>query len=294
MIQVTEKVVTLLLCVGRQYIGQIGKTDNGVVVVTSHLYDGKKSLPLDIKLYKKADSLPEGKDDPEFKKKPEIAINLIDKTLARGYKPGIVLMDAGYGNNTSFLQELENRKLKYIGGIAKNRKVIIQKTENETEEIRADNLTKVLPVEAFTKIQLNLDRPRTVWVAIKEVELSKCTGKKVIAIVMNADTFDTATEIDYLMSNVDLPTATEEWIVTTYSQRNWVEVFYREAKGWLGLNEYQIRDETSLKRHFIMVFCAYAFILWHTLTGGLRRRWANKSLNTFTLCTRSISDSHIF
>ncbi len=61
--------------VGRQYIGQIGKTDNGVVVVTSHLYDGKKSLPLDIELYKKADSLPEGKDDPEFKKKPEIAIN---------------------------------------------------------------------------------------------------------------------------------------------------------------------------------------------------------------------------
>ncbi len=29
--------------VGRQYIGEIGKTDNGNVVVTTHLYDGKKS-----------------------------------------------------------------------------------------------------------------------------------------------------------------------------------------------------------------------------------------------------------
>ncbi len=38
--------------------------------------------PLDIELYKKADSLPSGKDDPEFKKKPEIAVNLIDKTLS--------------------------------------------------------------------------------------------------------------------------------------------------------------------------------------------------------------------
>ena len=37
--------------VGRQYIGEIGKTDNGVVVVTTHLYDGVKSLPLDIALY---------------------------------------------------------------------------------------------------------------------------------------------------------------------------------------------------------------------------------------------------
>ena len=34
--------------VGRQYIGEIGKTDNGIVVVTSHLYDGVKSLPLDL------------------------------------------------------------------------------------------------------------------------------------------------------------------------------------------------------------------------------------------------------
>ena len=46
--------------VGRQYIGEIGKTDNGIVVVTTHLYDGKKSLPLDLELYQHASSLPQG------------------------------------------------------------------------------------------------------------------------------------------------------------------------------------------------------------------------------------------
>ncbi|PLZ29847.1 IS701 family transposase, partial [Fischerella thermalis WC558] len=56
----------------------------------------------------------------------------------------------------------------------------------------------------------------------------------------------------------------------------------REAKGWLGLKEYQVRDKRSLMRHFILVFSAYTFILWHQLTGGLRCRWANKSLNSFT------------
>jgi SRSO17 transposase len=39
-------------------------------------------LPLDIELYEKADSLPEGNADPAFKKKPEIAIDLIDQSLA--------------------------------------------------------------------------------------------------------------------------------------------------------------------------------------------------------------------
>ena len=268
--------------VGRQYIGEIGKTENGVVAVTTHLYDGIKSLPLDRELYQKADSLPKGNADPEFKKKPEIARDLIDQSLARGYRPGIVLIDAGYGNNASFLQEVEKRKLKYIGGIAKNRKVIIQKKGDEKEEIRVDNLAKTLPKEAFSKIQLQLEKPRTVWVATREIELSKYTGKRVVAIVMNAATSDEASEIDYLMSNVELSTATGEWVVKTYSQRNWVEVFYREAKGWLGLKEYQVRDKRSLMRHLILVFCAYTFILWHTLTGGLRRKWANKPLNTFT------------
>ena len=266
---------------GRQYIGEIGKTDNGIVAVTSHLYDGKKSLPLDIELYQKAESLPSGKADPEFKKKPEIALELIERSLERGYQPGIVLTDAGYGNNTNFLQELEKKRLKYIGGVAKNRKVIIKKGEDKTEETRLDNLAKSLPQGAFSEIQLQLEKPRTVWVATKEIELSKYAGKKVIAIVMNAATFDQASDIDYLMTNVEASKATGEWIVTTYSQRNWIEVFYREAKGWLGLKEYQVRDKRSLIRHWILVFCAYTFILWHSLTGGLRRRWANKPLNTF-------------
>ena len=78
---------------------------------------------MDIELYQHKNSLPGGNKDPSFKKKPELAIELIDKSLNRGYRPGIVLIDAGYGNNTTFLKELEKRKLEYIGGLAKNRKV---------------------------------------------------------------------------------------------------------------------------------------------------------------------------
>jgi SRSO17 transposase len=43
--------------VGRQYnIGEIGKRDNGIVVVRTHLYDGSKSLPLHIELDHHGDS----------------------------------------------------------------------------------------------------------------------------------------------------------------------------------------------------------------------------------------------
>ena len=267
--------------VGRQYIGEIGKTDNGNVVVTTHLYDGKKSLPLDIELYRHATSLAEGKQDPEFQKKPELALNLINRSLERGYRPGIVLIDSAYGNNISFLLELEKKKLKYIGGIAKNRNILVKTNSKNWEEIRLDEYAKWLSSEEFEEIIINTEKPRTVWVAIIEVEISKLAGSRKIAIVMNAPLFEEADDIDYLMTNVEPEKVSPQWIVDTYSQRNWVEVFYREAKGWLGLKEYQVRDKKSLKRHFILVFCAYTFILWHKLTGGLRRRWANKPLNTF-------------
>ena len=251
------------------------------------LYDGKKSLPLDIELYQHGDSLPEGKKNFFFKKKPTIALELIDKSLNRGYRPGIVLIDSAYGNNTSFLKELENRKLKYIGGIAKNRNLLFRTASGKLDTIRIDEYAQWISDDEFKEIQIQGEKPRTVWVAIISVEISKLVGQRKIAIVMNAPVFEDAKDIDYLITNVDGETVTEQWIVDTYSERNWIErlephlVFYREAKGWLGLSEYQIREKKGLERHFVLVFYAYTFILWHKLTGGLRRRWANKPLDTF-------------
>jgi Transposase DDE domain len=147
--------------------------------------------------------------------------------------------------------------------------------------MRLDKLAESLPAQAFKPVNLNLEKTQTVWVVTQAVEISKLEGSKTVAIVMNAPTWNETSDIDYLITNVDQLTATPEWIITTYAQRNWIEVFYREAKGWLGLKEYQVRDLTSLKRHFILVFCAYTFILWHRLTGGIRRRWASQPLNSF-------------
>jgi SRSO17 transposase len=267
--------------VGRQYLGEIGKTDHGNVVVTTHLYDGKKSLPLDIELDQHATSLAAGKLDPEFKKKPTLALELIDKSLKRGYRPGIVLIDSSYGNNASFLKKLEQRKLKYLGGIAKNRNIFIRKASGKSEAIRIDDYAQGRSSSEFQEIQIPGEKPRTVWVAMIEAEISQLKGQRQIAIVMNAPVFEEAEDIDYLITNVEGEIVTKQWIVETYAARNWVEVFYREAKGWLGLREYQVREKKSLERHFVLVFCAYTFILWQRLTGGLRRRWANKPLNTF-------------
>ena len=159
--------------------------------------------------------------------------------------------------------------------------MLFKTSSGKLDTIRIDEYVQWISDEEFQEIQIQGTKPRTVWVAIIEVEISRLEGQRKIAIVMNAPVFEEAEDIDYLITNVEGEIVTEQWIVDRYSERNWVEVFYREAKGWLGLSEYQVREKKGLERHFVLVFCAYTFILWHKLTGGLRRRWANKPLNTF-------------
>ena len=154
---------------------------------------------------------------------------MVHRTIERKYQPGIVIIDAGYGNNTSFLLELEKRQLKYLGGLAKNRKVTVTLPNNIQQTIRLDELAQSLSQEAFTEIHLDLEQPKKLWVITAEVEISSLSGKRNIAIVMNSPTFANATDIDYFITNVSSSIVTPQWIVDTYGQRNWVEVFYREA-----------------------------------------------------------------
>ena len=269
--------------VGRQYIGEIGKTDNGVVLLSTHLYDGVRRLPLDVALYQHANCLEQGKEDPKFVKKPDLALQLIDQCLVRGYRPKVTLIDAGYGNNTPFVKQLESKHLKYIAAIAKNRQVTYQlPTDAEPRKHSVTEIAQALTAADFIPVELPLNRPRTVWVAMLPVHVPKLEGIRWLAMQLNAPTWETATEVDYFLTNATEQLLSATWVAQTYSQRNWVEVFYREVKGWFGLSEYQIRDANSMKRNWILVFTAYTFILWHQLTGGVRRRWATKPLQTIS------------
>lgn len=267
--------------VGRQYIGQIGKVDNGIVTVTSHGFDGTKGIPIDIQLYKHASSLEKGKEDPDFQKKPDIALNLIDQCLQKGFSPGLILLDAGYGNNVPLLKQIEEKGLKFIAAINRNKNFYYKMLgDSRREKHGIEEIAKSLAPEKFEPVVLQLEKPRTVWVATIEAYLPKMSGKRTACIQLNAPTFEEATEMDYYLTNEISDLATGKWIAQSYSRRNWVEVFYRESKGWLGITDYEVRDELSMHRHWIMVFVAHSLIQYQQLTGGLRR-WTTVPLETF-------------
>ena len=111
--------------VARQYCGQVGKQDNCRVAVSLSVTTEKASMPIAFRLY-----LPEawakdkhrrGKtgvpEEVEFQTKPQIALAEIERARQRGIPEGVVLADAGYGNDTQFRARLTQRKLPYVVGI---------------------------------------------------------------------------------------------------------------------------------------------------------------------------------
>jgi SRSO17 transposase len=114
--------------VARQYCGQLGKEDNCQVAVSLSLANGHASLPVAYRLYlpqewaqdrerlRKA-GVPE---DISFKTKHEIALDQLRWACAAGLPRGVVVMDAGYGNNSDLRADITALQLTYVAGIQSN------------------------------------------------------------------------------------------------------------------------------------------------------------------------------
>jgi SRSO17 transposase len=111
--------------VARQYCGQLGKQDNCQVAVSLSLASVRGSLPVGYQLYlpkdwaadlvrRKKAGVP---DDVRFATKPEIALEQIRQALASGVPMGVVLADAGYGDETHFRDGITELGMLYALGI---------------------------------------------------------------------------------------------------------------------------------------------------------------------------------
>ena len=88
--------------VGRQYLANLGKTDNGVVSVSSLWADERIYYPLEVEPYTPAHWFPRGKADPAFRTKPQIAVTLVERAVAAHWPLRAIVADAFYGENETF------------------------------------------------------------------------------------------------------------------------------------------------------------------------------------------------
>ena len=166
--------------VARQYCGRLGKTDNCQIAVTLSIANHHVSLPIAWRLYlpedwandagrRKTTHVPEA---VAFQTKPQIALAQIEAAVKARVAPGIVLADAGYGNDGAFRAGVTALGLTYAVGVqstlsvwppgeeplppkpwsGRGRKPTRLRHDAEHRPVSAETLAMGLPAEAWTDV----------------------------------------------------------------------------------------------------------------------------------------------
>jgi len=280
--------------VTRQYCGQLGKRDNCQVAVTLSLANHHASLPIAHRLY-----LPEdwAKDRarrdkarvPEtiaFQTKPEIAFGQISAAQAAGLPQGVVLMDAGYGNDTGLRTDITALGLRYVAGIGPNTSVWPPGTGplppqhgrgsgRPPKLLRRDGEHQPLSVKA-----LALGLPAAAWHAItwREGSADWLTSRFARQRVRPAhrDTKLTAPRPEEWLL-IEWPQGetepTKYWFATVLedvafdqlvdiAKLRWrIERDYQELKQELGFGDYEGRGWRGFHHHATLCIAAYGFLI---------------------------------
>ena len=257
--------------VARQYLGSIGQLDGGIVAVTSLWADERVYYPLHVRPSTPAARLPKGKADPDFRTKPQLAVELVDAALDAGFSCRAVVADCFYGENATFEGALADAGLPFVLALKPSSGILAPADAVHTPEEAARELRWGGPDDPgnWTPVVRRFrDRHEETWWAAALIYGPDGPDKPVRVVVATTDpaTLPPLTTW-YLATNLphpDAPHADESpfapadlaEIVRLDGLRNWVEQGYKQLKQELGWADFMVRSDSAIRRHWHLVCCA--------------------------------------
>jgi SRSO17 transposase len=101
--------------VARQYLGSVGKVDNGMVSVNAYGVYCNITFPLSVKVFKPKGTLKSG---DRYKTKIQLASEIITELINEGFNMELVLADSLYGESSQFIKKLNEHELAYVVAIS--------------------------------------------------------------------------------------------------------------------------------------------------------------------------------
>jgi len=263
--------------VARQYLGSIGKIDNGIVAVTTVWADERVYYPLHLAPYTPASRLPKGTADPVFRTKPQLAVTLIAQAQAARVPFRAIVADCFYGDHPGFVEALETARLPYVLALKPNKGTWASAKDAHTPQEAAQALAWESPAAPgdWTPVRRGFrDGHEETWWAAELTLGGRGPDRRQRLMVA---TTDPATlpplSTWYLLTNLPRPDSSQAaaapWapaalaeLVRLYGLRLWVEQSYKQVKGQLGWADFQVRSDTAIQRHWHLVCCAFAFCWW--------------------------------
>jgi SRSO17 transposase len=310
--------------VAPQYCGSVGKVANAQLGVYLGYASRKGYTLLDGQLFvpelwfgeahadkREATEMP---TTLECKTKPEIALELLRRALARGSVSARWLAaDALYGNSPAFRDAVAALSLYYFTAIScdtliwrrqvaliippyrgkgrKPSKLTLKTASNAP--YRVDELAKRLPKSAWkrTTIKEGSKGPIVSDVAMVRVTEARAglPGARLWLIIRRnvADPSD----VRYYLSNAPETTTAAE-LARMLGMRWPVELTFEQGKQEVGMDEYEVRSWQGWHHHMVMVMLAHHFLVW------VRVAWKDRApaltLNQVRVLLTSVLPTAVF
>lgn len=276
-------------CVSRQYLGCIGKQDNGQVAVVAGLAQDNYYSPIHAELF-----MPENweKDTVRRKKagipdhvthrtKPQMALEMILNLLEKGVAFDYINFDALYGNNKSMIEELMEKSINYVGDIRQNMLVFLEKPhfitpetfqkkrgrkrkypQTEAEPIKVSDYRDTLKEDQWQTIAFRDGTKKPIEAFFHKKEVWVCTdeksGKLCSQILLIRKDADGKTK--YSLSNMFDLKLNE--LACRQGQRIFVEKIFEEGKNQVGMGDYQGRSWDGFHKHMALCFIGLYYFMY--------------------------------
>jgi SRSO17 transposase len=267
--------------VQRQYLGCVGKIDNGIVTVHLGVCKGRYKTLIDAELFLPEDwandrdrcqaaGIPE---DMTYRPKWKIALEQVDRAKANQVPLDWLTFDEGYGKAPEFVCGLDDRELRFVGEVPKSLSCLAvngsgRRPGAKLKGQRADDVVRQSP--AFLKqpwLKVKLAR-QTVGTQVWEVKAAqvwqmqdKQWSKRTYWLIWARNV--ATGEEKYFLSNAP-PSAKLPTLMRVAFCRWNVEHTFRVGKSELGFTHYEGRSYTGLMRHQTLCLLMLTFVAGHT------------------------------
>jgi SRSO17 transposase len=276
--------------VSRQWLGRLGKVDNGQVAVFGALANGSYVAPVDVRLYlpqvwtddeKRCERAGIPEDERSFRTKIQLALEMVQHARETGLHYGWVGADAGYGKGPGFCLALDQMGETFCVDVHSNFQVYLKDPkpylpkkmnasgrpfknyQSDQERIEVQELVKSLPRQRWKKVTLRkttrgvlIVRACRVNVYVWDDESDKVKLWTLIITKSLGDNSDTKISLSNARKNTTL-----RRLGCMQRQRFWIERTFEDAKSECGMADYQVRKWSAWHHHIALVMMAMLFML---------------------------------
>ena len=234
--------------VARQYLGSIGKIDNGIVSVNAYGVYQNITFPLMFKVFKPRKRL---KESDTYQTKIELASSIVTELIEFGFKIELVLADSLYGEASSFIRTLNKHQLPWVVAIRNNHGVWL----SVEQKVRANKWCRFQRTFSDQKSEIRY---------IREIIYGKRNQRTYWEITTDPETMP-PNSTSFVMTNIQATRSKmKKQIGNLYGLRTWVEYGFRQCKQELGWTDYRFTSFAEINKWWEIIFSAYWMVSSHS------------------------------